>query len=287
MANCLVTKLNGIVNNETIEKIGEIKAGLVAGKYSIITAGSSNNTVRLTGNAYFSDSTYSENKGQSITHEDPSNWNTVYIVANGYANVFFNLYTNTVFRCDKRLDIDPSRFRYASILRSDLMLMSDNKSSLSDFLDRVTISSVLYTDAFTGDISGISKCTGLTMLSLLNDNISGDLSSVRNLSNLTNLSLYGNITGDASLLPANIGNCLLSRKAHITWDTERPASSTIPSIKGAPVVENLDTMLINMAKCKTTSDKQIYVRGTRTSASDSAISTLQGMGYTVSIEPLN
>ena len=287
MANCLVTKLNGIANNEAIEKIGEIKAGLVAGNYSITTAGSSNNTVRLTGNAYFSDSTYSENKGQSITFENPSNWNTVYIVSNGYANVFFNLYSNTVFRCDKNLDIDPSRFRYASTLRSDLMLMSDNKASLSDFLGRVTISSTLYTNAFTGDISGISKCTGLTMIALLNDNISGDLSSVRNISNLTSLSLYCNMTGDASLLPANIKNCLLSYKAHITWNTERPASSTIPSIKGAPVVDNLDAMLINMAKCKATSNKQIYVKGTRTSASDSAISTLQVMGYTVSIVSLN
>lgn len=287
MENCLVTKLNGIANNETIEKIGEIKAGLVAGKYSITTAGSSNNTVRLTGNAYFSDSTYSENKGQSITFENPSNWNTVYIVANGYANVFFNLYTNTVFRCDSTLDIDPSRFRYASTLRSDLMFMSDNKASLYDFLDRVTIRSVLYTNAFTGDISGISKCTELTILSLLDDNISGDLSSVRNLSKLTSLSLFGNITGDASMLPANISDCLLSRKAHITWNTERPTSSTIPSIIGAPVVDNIDTMLVNMAKCKATSNKKIYVKGTRTSASDSAISTLQGMGYTVSIEPLN
>lgn len=287
MANCLVTKLNGIANNETIEKIGEIKAGLVAGNYSITTAGSSNNTVRLTGNAYFSDSTYSENKGQSITFENPSNWNTVYIVANGYANVFFNLYSNTVFRCDKKLDIDPSRFRYASTLRSDLMLISDNKASLSDFLGMVTISSVLYTNAFTGDISGISKCTELTMIALLNDNISGDLSSVRNISNLTSLSLYGNITGDASLLPANISTCLLSSNAHITWNTERPASSTIPSIIGAPVVDNLDTMLINMAKCKATSNKRIYVKGTRTSASDSAISKLQGMGYTVSIVSLN
>lgn len=287
MANCLVTKLNGIVNNETIEKIGEFKVGLVAGNYSITTVDSSNNTVRLTGNAYFSDSTYSENKGQSITFENPNNWNTVYIVANGYANVFFNLYTNTLFRCDRRIDVDSSRFRYASTSRSDLLLLSDNKSSLSDFLDRVTISSVLYTDAFTGDISGISKCTGLTMIALLNDNISGDLSAVKNLSGLTSLSLYGNITGDASLLPANIELCLLSYKAHISWNSERPVSSTIPSIIGAPLVDNLDAMLINMAKCKATSNKSIYVRGTRTSASDSAISTLQGMGYTVSIEPLN
>ncbi len=286
MKNCLVTKLNGIANNEAIEKIGEIKAGLVAGKYSITTAGTSNNTARLTGEAYFSDSTYSENKGQSITFEKPSSWNTVYIVANGNANVFFNLYTNSVFRCEKKIDIDPSRFRYASTSRSDLMLLSDNEASLSDFLDRVTIKSVFYTDAFTGDISGISKCTGLTTLCLLNDKISGDLSSVRNLSNLTTLNLFGNITGDASLLPAKISTCMLSRKAHITWDTERPASSTIPSITGAPVVSDLDTMLVNMAKCKATSSKHIYVVGTRTSASDSAISTLQGMGYTVSIESL-
>ena len=51
-------------------------------------------------------------------------------------------------------------------------------------------------------------------------------------------------------------------------------------------------MLINQAKCNvgfTSSDqswfKAITVHGNRTSASDEAIQTLQGKGYTISVNP--
>ena len=61
--------------------------------------------------------------------------------------------------------------------------------------------------------------------------------------------------------------------------------SFIISLPYAKMGNYIDAMLINQAKCQasTSSNKTISVNGTRTSASDAAIQTLQSKGYTVSV----
>ena len=169
----------------------------------------------------------------------------------------------------------------------------------------------------SGDISNLKNLTKLTTLSLANTQVSGDISNLKNLTALTTLSLNskeigltGNIgelhtlakctemylegnkfTGDLATLPSvcyyiSLGN---DKGSVLTWGT-RPSSANIISMIGTATITDIDNMLINQAQCQVgfskndpTWKKTIQIAGTRTSASNEAVSTLQQKGYTVSI----
>ena len=173
----------------------------------------------------------------------------------------------------------------------------------------------------SGDIANLKGLTALTSLSL-GGNVSGDIANLKGLTALTGLSAtYGDkITlkaadfsempnlrsinigiggtpytgkfGDAATLsPELIYLFLGGNSATIEW-TVRPSTSKIIGILGSPKLSNIDKMLQDQAQCVTgiTSSTPEYMKtitatGTRTSASDAAVQTLQSKGYTVSITP--
>ena len=173
----------------------------------------------------------------------------------------------------------------------------------------------------SGDIANLKGLTALTGLSL-GGNVSGDIANLKGLTALTGLSAtYGDkITlkaadfsempnlrsinigiggtpytgkfGDAATLsPELIYLFLGGNSATIEW-TVRPSTSKIIGILGSPKLSNIDKMLQDQAQCVTgiTSSTPEYMKtitatGTRTSASDAAVQTLQSKGYTVSITP--
>ena len=173
----------------------------------------------------------------------------------------------------------------------------------------------------SGDIASLKGLTALTSL-YLGGNVSGDIANLKGLTALTSFAAtYGDkitfkaadfsempnlssinvgtggtpYTGEfgdvATLSPELIYLFLGGKYATIEW-TARPSSSKIISIFGSPKLSNIDKMLKDQAQCVTgiTSStpeymKSITATGTRTSASDAAVQTLQSKGYTVSITP--
>ena len=109
---------------------------------------------------------------------------------------------------------------------------------------------------------------------------------------LRNFKLKGSgVSGDLATLPANCRFASLDRNMKFTWGT-RPTSSKITAIEDSPTISNIDKMLQDQAACQASinSDdlpyyKAITATGTRTSASDAAVQTLQSKGYTISITP--
>ena len=70
-----------------------------------------------------------------------------------------------------------------------------------------------------------------------------------------------------------------------TWSS-RKSSAKIISMPSYLITDNIDKMLQDQAQCQayvTSPYKTIVAKGTRTSASDAAVQTLQSKGYTVSI----
>ena len=126
------------------------------------------------------------------------------------------------------------------------------------------------TSNLRGDVSALKPLTSLETLWLKNGSFYGDCAA---LSPVLSLVSFMTNTGKPSTL---------------TW-SERPSTSCIISIEGQPKMDNIDKMLQDQAKCQTPSTasilKIIEVIGTRTSASDAAVQTLQSKGYTVSITP--
>lgn len=145
----------------------------------------------------------------------------------------------------------------------------------------------------TGDLSSLNNLRKLKSFYIegaLASPITGDVSSLSSLNELTSATItYGKFTGDLSTLPAKLKSFTIygTTLSTVTWNS-RPSTSTIVSLNGNIHVENIDKMLQDLSLCKVPeniSTKVISIKGTRTSASDAAVQTLQGKGYTVSITP--
>ena len=205
---------------------------------------------------------------------------------------------------------------------SDCIKLTGNISSLSGLINLNSIG-LRGVTKLTGNVSSLSNLTNLTNLSLLNTSLTGDVSSLSGLTKLINFTIgkdsndlvtstpicsniaafnaFDNLTelgfkgmpinGNLSLLPSKL--IFFSNKdgvSNCTW-SNRPTTSSIFAIEGSVKVDNIDTMLNNLAECAVLSHPSqgwyntISIRGRRTSASDAAIQTLQSKGYTVSITP--
>lgn len=135
---------------------------------------------------------------------------------------------------------------------------------------------------------GLSICTGLTNLNLIDSMATGDIANLSTLTNLEELQLRDtSVSGDLSSL-AGLSKLYYFTNWNLqnTWSSQdlRPSSSKIISgeFRFATATDT-DNFLINMAKCQASERKQIYFQQShRTSASDAAVSTLQGKGYTLS-----
>ena len=133
-----------------------------------------------------------------------------------------------------------------------------------------------------------SICTGLTNLNLIDSMATGDIANLSVLTNLEVLNVKStSVSGDLSSL-AGLSKLYYFTNWNLqnTWSSQdlRPSSSKIISgeFRFATATDT-DNFLINMAKCQASDKKQFYFQQShRTSASDAAVSTLQGKGYTLS-----
>ena len=159
----------------------------------------------------------------------------------------------------------------------------------------------------SGDTTGFRENTSLTFLRTINSdvlvrtsdfkqctkldsiigNLTGDLTDLKDCIALKVIASKAvNLVGDIALLPANLNKLGDNMSAGVfTWSS-RPSSFKRFAITSTPSISNVDKMLQDMAACVDNTDspiKQITARGTRTTASDTAVSTLQSEGWTVYI----
>ena len=317
MGKCLVTKLSGSVDNASLPKLGEIKI-----TSNLASISNSSDYIRIDGSAdkpvtlkmetgYFrANKSGNESIGTELTVNSameifPSTGEHVISAIPKYniqwlQNVAINIDDLNFSKNLKALILLPSSFGDISSLK--------NLTALTDFEG---LGSNIY-----GDISSLKNLTALTMIILLNTKVSGDIASLATLVNLTNFELSStdkivgdisslkmlsklevfkiksnSIFGDLATIPEKCKFASLSSSMKFTWGA-RPSSSNILAIEGSPTISNIDKMLQDQAACQTAISssslpyyKAITATGTRTSASDAAVQTLQSKGYTVSITP--
>ena len=277
--------------------------------------------LEIIGDGYFTDANLSSNKGKTLVvnknvHTDVyvSNGDYVLSILNKYAlNILSGISTNK----------DIENIEYLKYSTALIMLLMDNSKVSGDIADLKNLTALtdlnLNNTKVSGDIADLKNLTALTSLSVYNTSVSGDIAELKNLTALTSIalcnfttpitgdigSLYGlnslkilsvqssQLSGDLANLPPNCIFVSLRNDAGstLTWGT-RPSSAKIVAIEGNAKLENIDKMLQDQAQCQigyTSGDDQykktISVVGTRTSASDAAVQTLQSKGYTVSITP--
>ena len=277
--------------------------------------------LEIIGDGYFTDANLSSNKGKTLVVN--KNVHTDVYVSNGdYVLSILNKYAlNILSVISTNKDIENIEYlKYSTAL---IMLLMDNSKVSGDIADLKNLTALtdlnLNNTKVSGDIADLKNLTALTSLSVYNTSVSGDIAELKNLTALTSIalcnfttpitgdigSLYGlnslkilsvqssQLSGDLANLPPNCIFVSLRNDAGstLTWGT-RPSSAKIVAIEGNAKLENIDKMLQDQAQCQigyTSGDDQykktISVVGTRTSASDAAVQTLQSKGYTVSITP--
>lgn len=265
MGNCLITKLKGVCQNNDLLKIGELKVlvdtegqdyyfNVIATDCKLVVSEGitvkSNNSEVLSGTEF--------NAG-----EYKLNGKGTLSISNKYTidTFYFPVTYNTVFDFSKS---DFNSLKYSKGIKS-ILVASDSFLFSLDSLTDINIESVsISSNNLVGELSGLISKNGIVKISIVSDKITGSVDISKSAKSLTHL---------------------YSQYNTFTWETERSSDSFIITIPYANMGNYIDAMLINQAKCQasTNSDKTISVGGTRTSASDAAIQTLQSKGYTVSV----
>lgn len=310
MGKCLVTKLNGIVANESLLHVGEMVVEVEGANANSVLFNVLSGSVSCDRSFMLGTETVNANEKKSI-----NDWYDIKSIdAGSYKFHFFDKYSIHGF-IQKALT---ASYKGLCFLKNatEIRIRTSDYFDLSNISSSTKLSKLSLEGGVTGDISHLSDLTSLVS-STLSGSIYGDISSVRSKSSLVELrigspkitfnsdklkefSALGSFVyegrtavnfGDIATFGNNFSYIDLDTKAKITWTT-RNSPAKIIGIGNSPALDNIDKMLQDQATCETgiTSSspswkKVITAKGTRTSASDSAVHTLQSKGYTVSITP--
>ena len=324
MNKCFITKLQGVVDNASLLKLGELRIGFSnngnPSNIQSIGVGVTNPvSLEILGDGYFTDSKNS-NLGKKMDFNYPSN--AVNMVGSNTLSIVekYNLTTLSISSRQTNVtdfcidDLKASKELVKLNMNSEFV--TGDIASLGN-LNKLNYLSLRNSKFVTGDIASLSNLIGLTNIDITgtslidnisvfsnfpklahiymsNSNATGNIDVLYNNSVLTEIFASNtNITGDLAKLPELCTFISISNKNgnSFTWST-RSASSKIVAISSNPKITNIDKMLQDQAQCVTgitdSPDefrKTISATGTRTSASDSAVQILQSKGYTVSITP--
>mgnify|MGYP004531052367 CR=1 FL=1 len=274
MNNTFITRLKGSVSDNSILKLGEIRIGIDSIKDNIalkIVSINNDGIMEIIGDGYFTDKSFVENLGKRIKYSDLKS-HIAYFSKGTYDVALLDKYSISSIEIQSTntnigVSFDVSILKYLSSLKT------------------LNLTNTLV----SGDIGDLSNLPSLETLNLTNTLVSGDIGDLSNLPSLEKAYLKGsNYSGDLSKMPSMLSfiSFKYDKGSRLTWknrDTKYP----IMSIEGTAFLDNVDAMLINQSNCAESNEtlKIIEVNGTRTSASDAAVATLQSKGYTVSITP--
>ena len=330
MGKCLITKLNGSVQNDSLLRIGEfcIKVSKVesptADSQRFVVNNSKDAQLRIIGDGYFTNETLSENKGK-VLNITANTETTVYfsngdyevVVSEKYSLKQVGTYIGTSWKIYKgKLSFDIDLLKYSPNI-SFLALSDTQVTGDIAVLDKLTGLTHITLDnsQVTGDIAVFGKLTSLTYLSFSATKLTGDIAVFGKLTSLAKIPVINHtgVTGDIAvykkadfkifqLLGTSVYGDLSVLPNNILWvqaDRNTTGTFTWTGIKNRTnilAVQNckcnkINAFLNDMATLEAKfADEQIWYKtisliGTRTSASDAAVQTLQSKGYTVSITP--
>lgn len=306
MGNCLVTKLKGTVPNSNLLRIGEMricvhKIDNPNGETQRINLNFTEDVkLEIIGDGYFTNATLVSNLGKSLTAK--ANTESLVYVSNGdFEIAILNKYALTKIntRTNKKTAIkDIADLKYSSSLNHLAINSVENVGYFSDIKPLTSLYYLaLYNANIKGSLSDLESLTnlGYIMIGDTSNKLTGNVSSLKAMTKLDTLAIINShVIGDLATLPSTCRSAAFDyhdTNAVFDWSS-RPASSKIIAIRGNPKLNNIDKMLQDQANCVvgfTSADdasyKKIEVSGTRTSASDAALATLQQKGYTVTITP--
>lgn len=301
MNKCLVTKLNGVVNNDSLPKLGELIIEVNDANDAILEFYGTtyeNIAVRTSGNVTLSNGSTNSIKTVSGTGKIfLSSMNNEYPVGiitwKNPKLAFPNLSSSFLKNCyTYNLNAGGYEFKLKSSITS-LTMQNTHLKGTFGAISKIDCNSCILNNDEPLNLNTLNV-SNITSFSWTEGKITGDISCLDsvhapNLVKQSNLDLWENtstLTGDVSKMLKD-GGCVLMSKEKVTW-SNRPSDYKILSIYSCDLGTDVDQMLIDQAKLDagdTYYSKTIKIIGTRTSASDAAVTTLQDKGFTISITP--
>lgn len=290
MKKCLITKLNGIINNDSILRVGELRLSFTpTGSSKELSIGLESQKLSIIGNGYFTNAS-GLNLGKTI--DSSVGGTTTFYVSDGEFELSipnkYKLYGLKVKNCSIS---DLAELKYSSLFEyfeTVNFKVSGDIASLSELKNLTNLA--LSNTQVSGDIASLSKLKSLNILGLSSTQVSGNVASLSGLKNLTILFAGKNNYGDVAVLSPILQFINMNKKS-ATWST-RPSSSTIIAMEDVDFGNEVDKMLQNQAQCvkpeiqnEQAWKRTINVIGTRTTVSDDAVAALQGKGYTIIVNP--
>ena len=262
MNKCFITKLPSSVDNDNLPVLGQLKISwlkqnnLTNNDARAIGLATNDSIVVKVSGAHLTDNTLTSNLGNTKT----------ITAANGFVWLYVSNDTDATLTIDNK---------YA-LTQINAPKQADGENSIYF------------------DIKDIKYCTNLTALILSHTQVSGDIDNLAALSKLIdNINLKDlALTGDMSKIPAGV--YIISQNGrkvttNFTWTANGRQNATLLAMEGAIPFDtaSMDNMLIDQATCTFKGKdsqpltKIISVKGTRTSASDAAVTAIQSKGITI------
>lgn len=297
MGKCLVTKLNGVVTNDNLLHVGETVVSVLNDEENALFA-----QLILAGE-YSCDHAHmlGEERVEANVKRSINKWTDLKSIEKGTYNIhLYDKYKASGVLIKKDV-LDTKQLDFLLNCTQFLAnFIKDAHFDISVLIKSEKLQLIKLSGNITGDIASLKSNTGLTSLSLGgNHSVTIKAESLpSSLSSINCKSFYNEDFGDISVVCPNLtylhfGKNVngMNNKPNVKW-TNRPSSYKTIGIFDSPNVDNIDKMLQDQANCQSeiTSSTPEYLKlisatGTRTSASDAAVATLQSKGYTVSITP--
>ena len=216
MGKCLITKLNGSVQNDSLLRIGEfcIEVSKVESptadsqKFSVLNTKDSQ--LRIIGDGYFTNGTLSENKGKVM--DIAANTETLVYYSNGdyeivvsekYSLSSIGIFLSTSWKAfNGKLSFDIESLKYSPNIIRLLLSNTQVTGDIAVFGKLTGLQTVFLSNTqVTGDIAVLGKLTGLQNVLLNNTQVTGDIAVLGKLTGLTDIpNVSGTkVTGDISI----------------------------------------------------------------------------------------
>lgn len=293
MGNCLVTKLQGVVDNDSLPKIGELVIRPQEGKIDVSLGFIKNTTIRTFGDAYFTDENYVQNMGttKELKAYNNGTWGDhVYVKVVNDGGLKIPIYKLRIFVNGKGTG-DYNRFAFASSDKSRFVFDSEDNFDFARFSKESSLGYIKLKGTKKQDISCINSVNVLAdLLDLGSSSMYGDISVFKKFSKFDTFISPATVKGEVSQINVCYLNLNTESFVPCTWKQTRPTTHQIMAIQHADFGTDIDKMLNDQSACVANTQsqgwyKKINCKGTRTSASDAAVQTLQQKGYTVSVIP--
>ena len=305
MGKCLITKLSGSVQNDSLLRIGEfcIKVSRVESPTADSQKFSVRNTkdtqLRIIGDGYFTNETLTENKGKVM--DIAANAETLVYYSNGdyeiavsekYSLTSIGIHLSTDWKNFKgKLSFDIESLKYSTNITTLFLRNTQVTGDIAVFGKLTSLTKLLLDNTqVTGDIAVFGKLPNLSEVPFVNNTkVTGDISVYKNTKGNQLRFVGTSVYGDLSVLPNNVLWVQGGNTGTFTWTGIKNRTNILAVEKCK--CNKIDAFLNDMATLEAKFiDEQIWYKtisliGTRTSASDAAVQTLQSKGYTVSIIP--